>query len=121
METILTKLPTIMKALGDENRLKILAMLGQDSLCACEMLCNLHIRQSTLSHHMSILSEAGLVYSWSVGKWTHYRLCAQGIELAHTFIGQLQATAATQMPEIPAQTILTPACACKTETEMSIA
>ena len=120
METIPTKLPTIMKALGDENRLKILTMLGQDSLCACEMLANLQIRQSTLSHHMSILSEAGLVSSWSVGKWTHYRLCAQGIDLAQTFIGQLHATAA-QPTEFPAQASLTPACACKTETEMSIA
>ena len=76
METIPTKLPTIMKALSDENRLKILAMLGKGSLCACEMLANLQIRKSTLSHHMSILSEAGLVSSWSVGKWTHYHLCA---------------------------------------------
>ena len=121
METIPTKLPTIMKALGDENRLKILAMLESGSLCACEMLCNLHIRQSTLSHHMSILSEAGLVSSWSVGKWTHYRLCAQGIELAQAFIGQLHVTAAAQPLENPTQTSLTLACACKTETEMSIA
>jgi len=125
VETIPTNLPTIMKALGDENRLKILSMLESGSLCACEMLGNLHIRQSTLSHHMAILSEAGLVSSWSVGKWTHYRLCAQGIELAHTFTGQLQATAATQLPEFPAQASSTPACACatetRTETEMSIA
>ena len=124
METIPTNLPTIMKALGDENRLKILAMLGQGSLCACEMLGNLHIRQSTLSHHMSILSEAGLVSSWSVGKWTHYRLCPQGIDLAQSFIGQLHATAA-QPKQFPAQASSTPACACatetRTETEMSIA
>lgn len=125
METIPNKIPTIMKALGDENRLKILAMLGQGSLCACEMLANLQIRQSTLSHHMSILSEAGLVSSWSIGKWTHYRLCTEGIDLAQAFIGQLHASAAARLPEIPAQTSLTPACACKieteTETEMSIA
>jgi len=70
---------------------------------------------------MSILSEADLVSSWSVGKWTHYRLCAQGIELAQAFIGQLHATAATQPLENPTQTSLTLACACKTETEMSIA
>ena len=123
MEAVPSQISTIMKALSDENRLKILAMLGQDSLCACEMLANLQIRQSTLSHHMSILSEAGLVSAWSVGKWTHYRLCMEGIELAQSFIGQLQATASAQALENTAPASSTPACACATEreTEMSIA
>ena len=123
MQTSTSQISTIMKALGDENRLKILSMLESGSLCACEMLANLQIRQSTLSHHMSILSEAGLVSSWSVGKWTHYCLCPQGIDLAQSFIGQLHATAA--QPKNPAQASSTPACACatetRTETEMSIA
>ena len=114
MDTLPSKLPTIKKPLGDENRLKILAMLGQGSLCACEMLANLQIRQSTLSHHMSILSEAGLVSSWSIGKWTHYRLCTEGIDLAQSFIGQLHATAAVQPLENFAQASSTPACACAT-------
>ena len=123
MEAVPSQIPSIMKALGDENRLKILAMLGQDSLCACEMLANLQIRQSTLSHHMSILNEAGLVSSWSVGKWTHYRLCAEGIDLAQSFLAQLKAIAAAQTLENAAPASSTPACACATEreTEMSIA
>ena len=123
METIPNKIPSIMKALGDENRLKILAMLGQDNLCACEMLADLQIRQSTLSHHMAILSEAGLVSAWSVGKWTHYRLCIEGIELAQSFIGQLHTKASAQALENAAPASSTPACACATEreTEMSIA
>jgi ArsR family transcriptional regulator len=123
MQNNTSQISTIMKALGDENRLKILAMLESGSLCACEMLANLQIRQSTLSHHMSILSEAGLVSAWSVGKWTHYRLCPQGLNLAQAFIAQLHATAAAQELEDSAQANLTPSCACATarETEMSIA
>jgi ArsR family transcriptional regulator len=121
METIPTKFTNIMKALSDENRLKILAMLEQGSLCACEMLTNLHIRQSTLSHHMSILSEAGLVSSWSLGKWTHYRLCPEGLDLAQSFIAQLQVNATAQTLENSNQPSLTSSCACIPNAEMSVA
>ena len=125
MEAISTKLPTIMKALGDENRLKILSMLESGSLCACNMLSNLHISQSTLSHHMAILSEAGLVSAWSVGKWTHYRLCPQGLDLAESFLSKLQASTASLALENKTQANATLACTCanetSTETEMSIA
>ncbi len=123
METNLSQISTIMKALGDENRLKILSMLETGSLCACEMLCNLHISQSTLSHHMAILNEAGLVSAWSVGKWTHYRLCPQGLGLAQSFLARLEASANSQPLEETSPASTTPACACATEreTEMSIA
>lgn len=125
MENIPNQLPAIMKALGDENRLKILSMLESGSLCACNMQANLGISQSTLSHHMAILSEAGLVSAWSVGKWTHYRLCPQGLELAQNFLARLQASAALT-PETPFHgsarnqaledsSQLSPACACTTE------
>jgi ArsR family transcriptional regulator len=121
MGTIPTKFTNIMKALSDENRLIILAMLEQGSLCACEMLTNLHIRQSTLSHHMSILSEAGLVSSWSLGKWTHYRLCPEGLDLAQSFIAQLQVNATAQTLENSNQPCLTSSCACIPNAEMSVA
>ena len=125
MESIPNTITTIMKALGDENRLKILDMLEQGSLCACEMLADLHISQSTLSHHMSILNYAGLVSAWSVGKWTHYRLCPQGLTIAQAFIGRLEATAAAQALENPVPANLSPACACatgtRTQSEMSVA
>jgi ArsR family transcriptional regulator len=121
MGTIPTKFTNIMKALSDENRLKILAMLEQGSLCACEMLTNLHIRQSTLSHHMSILSETGLVSSWSLGKWTHYRLCPEGLDLAQAFIAQLQVNATTQTLENSNHSSLNSSCTCIPEAEMSVA
>lgn len=63
-----------MKALSDPNRLVILDYLKEGEQCACKLLEQLHITQPTLSHHMRILNEAGLVLCRRDGKWIHYRL-----------------------------------------------
>ena len=68
----------LFKALGDENRLHILTLLTNGELCACKLLAALSITQPTLSHHMKILCDAGLVTPRREGKWTHYTLCATG-------------------------------------------
>ena len=54
-------LTDIFKVLSDENRLKIVRALATESLCACQLLEGLGISQPTLSHHMKILTDAGLV------------------------------------------------------------
>lgn len=74
MTNIFMKQEKIFKALGDENRLKILVMLKSGELCACKILDDLHIGQPTLSHHMKVLTEAGLVIARKEGKWTHYSI-----------------------------------------------
>ncbi|MEA4812596.1 MAG: metalloregulator ArsR/SmtB family transcription factor [Anaerolineaceae bacterium] len=86
----------ILKAMADENRLRILSLLSPGQLCACQILENLQIRQSTLSHHMQVLGQAGLVESWSVGKWTHYRLSPQNMRVVNNFMQGLLAAAANQ-------------------------
>lgn len=63
---------TICKALGDSNRLAIMNRLESGELCACRLLEAFQITQPTLSHHMKILGEAGLVSSRKEGKWTYY-------------------------------------------------
>ena len=68
----------IFKALADENRLIIIEHLMSGTKCGCELLDALQIGQSTLSHHMRILCDAGLVEACKVGKWMHYSLCSQG-------------------------------------------
>ena len=68
----------VFKAFCDENRIKILEMLRSGEKCGCELLEELRIGQSTLSHHMHILCEAGLVDACKVGKWMHYSLSAEG-------------------------------------------
>lgn len=62
------------KALSDETRLKIVEMLGGGELCACKILESFNITQPTLSYHMKILTESGLVSACREGAWTHYTL-----------------------------------------------
>lgn len=66
----------ICKALGDSNRLRIVQMLSDGEKCACKLLEAFEITQPTLSHHMKILCECGLVQDRQVGKWRYYSLCA---------------------------------------------
>ncbi|MCL2632658.1 MAG: metalloregulator ArsR/SmtB family transcription factor [Coriobacteriia bacterium] len=69
-----TNIARLYKALSAPNRLMILDMLIGGELCACELLLKLNITQPTLSHHMDILSECGLVNWRKSGKWTYYSL-----------------------------------------------
>lgn len=62
------------KALCDENRLRIVEQLRSGQKCACELLDILNITQPTLSHHMKILCESGLVEGKKDGRWMHYSL-----------------------------------------------
>ena len=64
----------ICKALGDENRVKIIKMLSAGELCACRILEALDITQPTLSHHMKILSDCALVTARKEGKWSYYSI-----------------------------------------------
>jgi ArsR family transcriptional regulator len=62
------------KAFCDENRLIILEMLQSGEKCACVLLEKMKITQPTLSHHMKILVESGIVTSRKEGKWTYYSI-----------------------------------------------
>ncbi|GLB25822.1 transcriptional regulator [Lacrimispora xylanolytica] len=62
----------VFKALGDETRLKIVEMLSCGELCACDILESFQITQPTLSYHMKILTESGLVISRKEGSWMRY-------------------------------------------------
>ncbi len=68
----------IFKALCDENRLAILDLLGGGERCACALLEELEISQPTLSHHMKVLCESGIVRAREDGKWTRYSLSREG-------------------------------------------
>ena len=70
------------KALADENRLAIMMSLQQREKCACYLLEELNISQSTLSHHMKLLCDSGLsglVDYRKEGKWMHYSLSREGV------------------------------------------
>lgn len=68
------------KALADENRLAIMMSLQQKEKCACYLLEELNISQSTLSHHMKLLCDSGLVNYRKEGKWMHYSLSQDGVK-----------------------------------------
>ena len=67
------------KALADENRLAIMLALQHGEKCGCVLLEELSITQPTLSHHMKILCDSGLVASRKEGKWIHYSLSREGM------------------------------------------
>jgi ArsR family transcriptional regulator len=64
----------IFKAFGDETRLMALELLQSGEKCACALLAKVFVGQSTLSHHMKILVESGIVRARKVGKWTYYSI-----------------------------------------------
>ena len=64
----------VMKALSDPNRVKIIKLLEQKKMCVCELQGALKIAQPTVSKHLRILEEAGLVDYQKDGLWVNYFL-----------------------------------------------
>ncbi len=68
------KILNIFKALSDENRLRILLMLRQRPLCVCEITEVLNIALSTISAHLKLMKNYGLLINEKDGRWVTYRL-----------------------------------------------
>ena len=64
----------VMKALSDPNRVKIIKLLQQKVMCVCELQAALDIAQPSVSKHLKILEEAGLVEYRKEGLWVNYYL-----------------------------------------------
>ena len=79
----------ICKALGDSNRLRIVQMLADGELCACQLLEQFAITQPTLSHHMKVLCDCGLVSARKEGKWSYYTLSCETLSAFKGFIERL--------------------------------
>lgn len=65
-------LADILKALSDENRLKIVKMLNCGDMCVCDICENLDLSQPAVSHHLKLLSDAELLNTKRQGKWIYY-------------------------------------------------
>ena len=85
----------ICRALGDANRLEIVKILSDGEKCGCKLLERFEITQPTLSHHMKILAECGLVHrheksglvnARKEGKWQHYSLNCETLTQFKEFI-----------------------------------
>lgn len=95
MELDEKRIPIIFKALCDENRVRILKYLLGGEKCACKLLDDLNIVQSTLSHHMKILTDSGLVIGRKDGKWMHYSISSAGVDIAVNYLNALKESMST--------------------------
>jgi len=68
------KFITVAKAIADSTRVRILKMLESGELCVCEITERLELAQSTVSKHLAVLRQAGLVEDRKQGLWVYYRL-----------------------------------------------
>lgn len=64
----------LFKSLADETRLKIIALLSNGEMCACQLLENFNITQPTLSYHMKILCDSAVVNGRREGAWMYYSI-----------------------------------------------
>lgn len=79
----------VFKALADETRLRIIDMLSDGELCACKILEAFDITQPTLSYHMKILIESGLVNGVRCGAWMMYSINEDRREVLELFLHEL--------------------------------
>ena len=79
-ELTLRRLREVFSAIADETRLKMLELITDEELCACELMAALELTQPTTSHHLGILERSGLVTSRREGKWVFYRLAHPKVE-----------------------------------------
>lgn len=89
MESVYEQRAKVFKAFCDERRQKILELLQQGEQCACKLIEGTGMAQSTLSYHMKILCESGIVNGREVGKWTHYRIDPEGSSAAMELLQQI--------------------------------
>lgn len=78
MATVYEKRAAVFKALCDERRQRILELLRSGEKCACVLIEEMGMPQSSLSYHMKILCESGIVVGREEGKWTHYQISKEG-------------------------------------------
>ena len=83
----LKKYANMFKAIGDETRLFILKeLINAKELCACKLLEKVECNQSTLSHHMKILTDSELVVARKDWKWVHYSIDKEKIEMLKNYL-----------------------------------
>lgn len=87
------RIASVFKAFCDENRLQILDLLRDGERCACRILEEMQITQPTLSHHMKILCDSGVVVGRKEGKWMHYSISENGLENVMKYLKELMKNA----------------------------
>ena len=76
-------LAQVFKALGDPVRLRLLSLIGAHQggeVCVCDLTTAFDLTQPTISHHLKVLREAGIITSERRGTWVYYRLVPAALE-----------------------------------------
>lgn len=89
LKTAYEEITRVFKALCDERRLQVLELLKDGEECACLLLEQLDMAQSSLSYHMKILCDSGIVDSRQDGKWTYYKISKSGSNSAIELLKKL--------------------------------
>jgi ArsR family transcriptional regulator len=91
------ELETVFKALADRHRVKILNRLigaGGEAVCVCDFEALLDLRQSTVSYHLKLLLDAGIVDREKRGSYAYFRLAPSALERVSALLGAPGAVAA---------------------------
>lgn len=98
-DKILVEATGMAKALGDETRMRILALLENQELCACQIIEMFELANSTISRHLAVLKRAGLVQSRKSGRWIYFSWVEEPVGNAQ-FLQQWLSTVVSQDPQV---------------------
>lgn len=98
-DKILVEATGMAKALGDETRMRILALLENQELCACQIIEMFELANSTISRHLAVLKQAGLVQSRKSGRWIYFSWVEEPVGNAR-FLQQWLSTVINQDPQV---------------------
>ena len=87
----------VFKALGDEQRLRIVALLSRGELCVCHVQSALGMTQPKVSRLLGVLKNAGVVDVRREGSWAYYRLAPQTDSLCRSLLASLAASFKTRV------------------------
>jgi ArsR family transcriptional regulator len=82
-ETAAAEMAQVLKALADPVRLRLVSLIGAHQggeMCVCELTTGFELTQPTISHHLKVLREAGIIDSERRGTWVYYRLVPAALE-----------------------------------------
>lgn len=89
MATVYEERAKVFKALCDERRQRILELLHTGEKCACVLIDEMGMPQSSLSYHMKILCDSGIVIGRKEGKWMYYSILPEGSATAVKYLKEL--------------------------------
>jgi ArsR family transcriptional regulator len=95
-----TKQAELFKALADPHRLKIFATVARaiNEVCVCDLTAGLPLEQPTVSHHLRVLRESGLLLSERRGTWVYYRLAPGALDVLHHALDSLERSPSRTLP-----------------------